>query len=210
MSAKGERRREQIVTAATELLRAGGPGAVSHRAVAARAGASLSATTYYFSGLDDLLTAAGARMVEEWVAHARAVHDVVLHDAVLDDAVLHGSARPTDRDPCPGPLVLADVLADAVLPPGTDEDVRAAYEHLLVAGRVPALTRALATGRHRLDAAVADLLATLDVALPAALVVAVVDGAVVSALSEGRPVRATARSLLVPLLAPSSAPTDLR
>ncbi len=205
MSAKGERRREQVVTAATELLRAGGPGAVSHRAVAARAGASLSATTYYFAGLDDLLAAAGARMVEEWVTHARAVHDVVLHGSVL-----HGSARPTDRDPGAAAQVLADVLADAVLPPGTDEDVRAAYEHLLVAGRVPALTRALATGRHRLDAAVADLLATLDVALPAALVVAVVDGAVVSALSEGRPVRATARSLLAPLLAPSSAPADLR
>ncbi|WP_448062100.1 hypothetical protein [Cellulomonas hominis] len=193
MSAKGQRRREQIVTAATELLRAGGPGAVSHRAAAARAGASLSATTYYFAGLDDLLAAAGARMVEEWVAHARAVHDAELRAP---------GVRAVGR--------AAAVLVDAVLPPGTDEDIRSAYEHLLVAGRVPALTRVLAAGRHRLDAAIADLLATLDVALPAALVVTVVDGAVVSALSEGSPVRATARSLITPLLAPWSAPTDLR
>ena len=52
---KGEARRRQIVEAAAALVREGGPSSVSHRAVARRAGCSLSATTYYFEGLEDLL-----------------------------------------------------------------------------------------------------------------------------------------------------------
>ena len=52
---KGEARRQAIIEAAAALIRESGPSAVSHRAVAQRARCSLSATTYYFNGLDDLL-----------------------------------------------------------------------------------------------------------------------------------------------------------
>ena len=70
--ARGDRRRAELVAAAAGLVREHGPGAVSHRAVAARAGASLSATTYYFADLDELLAAAGAALAADWAAHARA------------------------------------------------------------------------------------------------------------------------------------------
>ncbi|WLP89091.1 hypothetical protein [Gordonia sp. NB41Y] len=50
-------RREQIVIAAAELLCAG-DGKPTHRRVAEHAGVPLGSTTYYFSTLDDLTTAA--------------------------------------------------------------------------------------------------------------------------------------------------------
>lgn len=207
-TAKGDRRREQLGRAAADLVREEGPAALGHRAVAARAGLSLSATTYYFSGLDDLAAAAGSALVAEWVAHAEAVRARVAAGG-------RGAAGPapavpdTDADPDLDP---AAVVVEAVLPPGDDAAVLAHYEQLLAAGRVPALAAALGAGRARLDAVVADLLLDLlpgtspsappgAADLPgAAVVLAVVDGAVVSAVSEGRPVRATARDLVAAVL----------
>lgn len=201
-TAKGDRRREQLGRAAADLVREEGPAALGHRAVAARAGLSLSATTYYFSGLDDLAAAAGSALVAEWVAHAEAVRARVAGGG----RGIAGRARAVpDADPDLDP---AAVVVEAVLPPGDDAAVLAHYEQLLAAGRVPALAAALGAGRARLDAVVADLLLDL---LPgtipgsaghpgAALVLAVVDGAVVSAVSEGRPVRATARDLVAAVL----------
>lgn len=185
-TAKGVRRRAELARAAADLVREDGPAALSHRAVAARAGLSLSATTYYYAGLDDLAAAAGATLVDDWVAHA---------DAVLA-GVRSGRAAggpPSDDDP-------AEVVVRAVLPPGDDAAVRAHYEQLLAAGRVPALAAALGGGRARLDAVLAALLAELRLPVPAAVALAVVDGAVVAAVSEGRPVRGTARDLLLAVL----------
>jgi len=180
-TAKGERRRAELARAAADLVREEGPTALSHRAVAARAGLSLSATTYYYAGLDELAAAAGSALVDDWVAHA---------EAVLS-RVRAGSAP---GDP-------AAVLVEAVLPPGDDATVRAHYEQLLAAGRVPALAAALGGGRARLDAVLTTLLAELRLPAPAAVALGVVDGAVVAAVSEGRPVRATARDLLLAVLA---------
>ncbi len=208
-TAKGDRRREQLARAAADLVREEGPAALGHRAVAARAGLSLSATTYYYSGLDDLAAAAGAALVAEWVAHAKSVRSGVAPGPVAPGP---GTGDPAER---PDP---AAVVVEAVLPPGDDTAVLAHYEQLLAAARVPALAAALGAGRARLDAVVTDLLRDL---LPgpsddppdraagrpgAALVLAVVDGAVVSAASEGRPVRATARDLLAAVL-PTVPPT---
>jgi DNA-binding transcriptional regulator YbjK len=175
---KGEQRRAQIARAATDLVRAQGPAALSHRAVAQRAGVSLSATTYYYGGLDDV---AGSGLVDAWVAHA---------EQVL--AGVPGSTGPADP---------AAVLTEALLPPGDDEAVLAHYQLLLDAGRTPALAAALAEGRQRLDAVLAALLRALHVrAVPPALVLAVLDGAVVTAVSEARPLRPTTRTLLHALL----------
>jgi hypothetical protein len=93
------------------------------------------------------------------------------------------------------------VLVDALLPPGDDAAVLAHYQLLLDAGRAPALAAALGEGRQRLDAVLADLFAALPCpALDPALVLAVLDGAVVTAVSEARPLRPTARTLLTTLL----------
>ena len=50
---------------------------MSHRAVARRAGCSLSATTYYFKGLDDLLYQAGLINIAIWASRAEHVADKV-------------------------------------------------------------------------------------------------------------------------------------
>ncbi|KAE8762200.1 TetR/AcrR family transcriptional regulator [Georgenia thermotolerans] len=214
-SARGARRRQSLVEAAAELVVAEGPAAVTHRAVAERAAASLSATTYYFSGLDDLLGAAGAHLVARWAEQAERVRDEVLESlgsaataAPAGEEVAGeepAGAEPPPEEPAsanepaaPGPqptpeLAVAAVLA-ALLPP--EGQVRGHYQQLLAAGATPAVARAYHAGRSRLDAAIGDVLAATGSRCPAALAVAVVDGAVVSALSEGRDVRKTAADLL--------------
>jgi TetR/AcrR family transcriptional regulator, regulator of biofilm formation and stress response len=53
--ARGEARREAILRATLAIIGERGPDAVTHRAVAERAGLPLSATTYWFASKDDLL-----------------------------------------------------------------------------------------------------------------------------------------------------------
>ncbi|WP_372788502.1 TetR/AcrR family transcriptional regulator [Paraconexibacter sp.] len=55
---RGEARRALILDAALEVIAGEGPGALTHRRVAAAAGLPLAATTYWFSSKDELLTAA--------------------------------------------------------------------------------------------------------------------------------------------------------
>lgn len=178
--AKGARRRDELAHAAAALTLRDGPGALTHRRVAAEAGASLSATTYYFASLDDLAAAAGRALAEEWAAHARA-------------ALAAAPAVTVQQDPA----TAARVLVDAVLPAGDDAQVRSHYEHLVGAGRQPALAAAFAAGRGVVDAVLGELVARVGSPTSAAVTTAVVDGAVVTAVTEQRPVRATARALLV-------------
>ncbi|MBK5248231.1 MAG: TetR family transcriptional regulator [Actinomycetales bacterium] len=190
---KGRRRRDSLAAAAADILLAHGPAALTHRSVAARAGASLSATTYYFADREDLLRAAGERVVTAWATHAEQV-----------------AGATTDRT---GDALAA--VVEAVLPP--DERLRGHYEHLVGAGRSPALAGAYASGRQRLDAAVGRILdgagrpsgpTTPGAGRPSGptpeLVIAVIDGAAVSALSEGRDARALARRLLTVIVSPLS------
>lgn len=67
-TAKGEARRSALLDAVIRVLEEGGPGAVTHRAVAAEAGVPLAAATYYFAGRDDLLESAILRTTDEDVA----------------------------------------------------------------------------------------------------------------------------------------------
>ena len=183
--ARGVARREAIVRAAADLVLREGPAAVTHRVVAARADVPLAATTYYFTGLDDLMSAAGRLIVEGWAAHARGAAERA-----------ETASQRAGSDEVPG------LLVDAVLPPGGEGEVRGFYEHLVGAGRYPALAQAYADGRHQLDTAVGQLLAARGLArVSPALLVAVVDGAAVSALSEGRDVRETAVRLVTDLVA---------
>ncbi len=178
--AKGARRRDELARAAAALTLREGPGALTHRRVAAEAGASLSATTYYFTSLDDLAAAAGGALAAAWAAHARSVLDAAPPASVHDD-----------------PGQAARTLTDAVLPPGDDEQVRSHYEHLLGAGRHAPLAEAFAAGRGVVDDVLTELVRRVGAPTSARVTTAVVDGAVVTALTERRPVRATARALLV-------------
>jgi DNA-binding transcriptional regulator YbjK len=63
---KGERRRSALICAAAELLCHAGFEAVTHRAVAERAGLPLASTTYYFSSLEELIS-----RYERYIACAR-------------------------------------------------------------------------------------------------------------------------------------------
>lgn len=64
-----EQRRQEILDAAMRIVVRDGVRAVRHRAVAAEACVPLSATTYYFKDIDDLLTDAFAQYVERSAAY---------------------------------------------------------------------------------------------------------------------------------------------
>lgn len=178
---KGQRRRQEIVDGAAAILREQGPRGVSHRAVAQRVGCSLSATTYYFSGLDDLLSEAGQVNIARWANRAELV------------------AEAAESDPAPtSEKGVIDSILAATLP--TDEEMLGHYLQLVAAGESPPVRRAYRIGRDRLNAAVTRVLDRLGVPWSADLIIAVVDGACVSALSEGRDVRQTARQRLRTLL----------
>ncbi|GAC58264.1 putative TetR family transcriptional regulator [Gordonia hirsuta DSM 44140 = NBRC 16056] len=63
-SRSGGNRRDQLITAAADLLRTG-DGKITHRMVAERAGVPLGSTTYYFATLDDLMTAGLEHLADE-------------------------------------------------------------------------------------------------------------------------------------------------
>src|SRR5882757_6896650 len=65
-------RREALLRAAIELLGEGGARAVTHRAVAARAGVAAAATTYYFESIHQLMQEALLLHVSERVEQLRA------------------------------------------------------------------------------------------------------------------------------------------
>lgn len=180
-TAKGQRRRQEIVDGAAAILLEQGPRGVSHRAVADRVGCSLSATTYYFSGLDDLLSEAGRVNIARWASRAERAAEAAEANPAPD----------TEHDR------IEAVLA-ATLP--TDEELLGHYLQLVAAGGSPPVRRAYRTGRDRLNAAVSRVLRALEIPWSAEMIIAVVDGASVSALSEGREVRESAADRLRELL----------
>lgn len=169
---KGERRRAALIEAAVELLVEGGFDAVRHRAVAERAGVALASTTYYFSSLDELVTAAvehhgraelanGRRRLAELAIHNRAAE--ARAGLVLD--LLLGPARP-------------DPAADA-------EAVLLRYERLVAIGRRPYLRPLMRTLSAELNEVLSEILlrsGTPVGAVELQRLIALVDGAVVNAL----------------------------
>jgi len=185
-TSKGERRRQELVTAAAALLRAGGFDAVRHRAVAERAGLPLASTTYYFASLDDLVTAAAERTSRDELDEGRAQLAELAEGraarAELVELVLDQLLGPESRD---GGL-------DAVL---------LRYERLVGAGRRPYLAPLMRELRTELDALLAEILRRSGHPMePTALrdLVSLVDGAVMSALIEADPdPRAAGRDVLL-------------
>jgi DNA-binding transcriptional regulator YbjK len=167
---KGERRRQALVEAASELLVEGGFDAVRHRAVAERAGLPLASTTYYFDSLDELITAA----VE---FHGRG--ELTSCRARLVDL----SENLTDDD------VLIELILDLLI--GQDvtdtETMLLRYERLVATGRRPYLRPLMRSLSTELHALIADIFARAgrDIA-PDRIeeLIALVDGSVVNSFIE--------------------------
>lgn len=177
VSDKGGRRRAEIAEAAAAILREEGPAGVSHRTVARRVGCSLSLTTYYYESLDEMLAEAGRINIGLWASRAEAV------------------AEAAESEPPPtGPDAVTALVLRACLPAG--DELLGHYLQLIAAARAIPVTRADRTGRDRLNGALVRVLRQVRSECPPELVIAVVDGAAVSALSEGRDVRDTAAQLL--------------
>jgi DNA-binding transcriptional regulator YbjK len=85
--ARGEERRREVLEAALRVIGTSGIRAATHRAVAAEAGTSLSATTYYFASGEDLLEQAFAHYVDERTGHLAAVLEAAGSAGRLDAAV---------------------------------------------------------------------------------------------------------------------------
>jgi DNA-binding transcriptional regulator YbjK len=185
-TAKGERRRQELVTAAAALLRSGGFDALRHRAVAEGAGLPLASTTYYFASLEDLVTAAVERTSRDELAEGRAQFDALPEEA-LDTPEL------------------AELVLDQLLGPESREGGLAAvllrYERLVGAGRRPYLAPLMRELRAELDALLAEILKRSARPLdetPLRDLVSLVDGAVISALIEAAPdPRAAGREVLL-------------
>lgn len=102
------RRVQQILAAAVKVFGAGGPTAVTHRAVAAEAGVSPGLTTYYFKDREDLLHQALVYAFEVEAARLRGI--VAAHEGPLslDESVELLSAMFFDK-------TIADPLYDITL-----------------------------------------------------------------------------------------------
>lgn len=166
-TAKGDRRRAALVRAAADLLLDGGLEAVSHRAVAGRAGVPLGATTYYFADLTELRRAA---------VEALADADVARMSAAVE-------ALPARRR---GAAAVARLIA-ALLTPDEYGALVAWYERYVLAAREPLF----AAAAQRTNAAARESVAAvldhsgLATDVPPHVVLAVVDGAVLGALADG-------------------------
>ncbi|HEX8869395.1 MAG TPA: TetR family transcriptional regulator [Lentzea sp.] len=170
---KGERRRQALVEAASELLVEGGFDAVRHRAVAERAGLPLASTTYYFDSLDELITAAVEFHGRTELASCRA-RLTELAGELSDEDVLIG-------------LILDLLVGQDV----TDtETMLLRYERLVATGRRPylrPLMQLLSTELHRL---IADIFTRSGRDITADRVeelIALVDGTMVNAFIELKP-----------------------
>ena len=170
---RGVARRDAILQAAVELIGEQGPDALTHRAVAERAGVSLSATTYWFSSKDEIFRQAVALAAGEEVAR-------------LERLVLELAPRNLT------PVVWARELSAALA-----ADVRsnpaqpvAMYEFVLEASREPTLRDEVARWeRAHLRLAEAGLRAvgSADPETDAHIVVAVVSGLMLGLLANPNP-----------------------
>jgi DNA-binding transcriptional regulator YbjK len=179
-SSKGERRRDALLEAAADLLVEQGIGALTHRAVAARAGLPLAATTYYFASRDELTLLALQRAAARWVASSVALAEALparLSRARAAEVVLSVVTAGAGRD---GLFVL--------------------YERYLEAARTGLLRPVIGELDDQVVALLREVLARARLAgdeATARLVLATTDGLLLHALASGEqdPVRAAAAPL---------------
>ncbi|MEJ7634196.1 TetR family transcriptional regulator [Aeromicrobium sp.] len=110
-------RRDELLAAAIELFAEGGSRAITHRAVAARAGLPSATTTYYFESIDELIREALGSHIDQWTRDLEALSAVDLDIEVsLDDASQFISHIFSARGPEVAALELAIFLAAARAP----------------------------------------------------------------------------------------------
>ena len=156
---RSRRRREVIVRATIELIAEGGPKAVTHRAVSARAGLPPASAGYYFKTVDDLVDAALRQFAAQRVRDLTAMFDAAVEGAV-------------------DLLQIAERIATALVH-GSTRDGLAQYEVYLEAARNPRLRDAVDSSMAIFEQMAADRLQTLGIRSPrqaAKAFVAVADG----------------------------------
>ena len=167
---RGELRRARILDAAVEVIADHGLEGVTHRAVAAAAGVPLSATSYFFSSLDELIGAAVTRIADGILRSA---------DALIADAV----------DPH-----LADDYVDrlvGVVTAPAGRQLLVQFEAYLGATRRPDLVEPVIRLVDAYERAAATVLRSLGAAEPeraARHLVAVLDGFALQRIARPRPV----------------------
>lgn len=171
---RGAHRRQQLVDAATVILETDGFDRISHRAVAARAGLPLAATTYYFHSLDELVEAATRQLGGTYLERAQALVDSLPPAPRAPEEVAH--------------LVVALVAGDAER---TDPArLLTFYERYVQAGRHPRLRPVARSWTVTLGQMVGVVLTRYgyptDGELPR-LVVAMIDGLLLDTLIDGDP-----------------------
>ena len=169
---RSRRRRELIVRATIELISEGGPKAVTHRAVSARAGLPPASAGYYFKTVDGLVDAALRQFAEQRVQELTALFD----EAVEGAADL---------------LQIAERIATALVRSATRQGL-AQYEVYLEAARNPALRDAVDSSMARFERMAADRLHALGIRSPkqaAKAFVAVADGFALHRLAAPLPLK---------------------
>lgn len=177
-SLKAQITRASLVLAAASLLREEGPSAVTYRRVAKCANAASSSVGYYFDSTTQLLHEAGQHNISMWSQRA---------EKAADEAEMLSSEE--CRKHCVELLVKACLPSKPTVP-------AAHYAQLIAASESPAVTKAYREGRKSLDAAVNRILNHAKVSFPPQLVITIVDGAAVAAISEGYDVHEKAAELL--------------
>lgn len=180
---RGEARRALILDAALEVIADHGLEGVTHRAVAKAAGVPLSATSYFFTSMDDLIGAAVTR-----------VGDTVLAD--VGSLVADASASPGRLEE------YVDRLVDIVGSP-RDRQIRVQFEAYLGTTRRPDLVEPVRRIVEAYEQAAATVLAALGAEDPERAgrhLVAVLDGFALQRMAHPRPddaelLRAAVRSV---------------
>jgi TetR/AcrR family transcriptional regulator, regulator of biofilm formation and stress response len=170
---RGTARRDAILHAAVALIGEQGPDALTHRAVAERAGVSLSATTYWFSSKEEIFREAVALAAREEVDR--------LERLVLDLAPRRVEPAAWAREL--SAALAADVRQNPARPV-------AMYEFVLEASRQPELRDEVArweTAHLRLAEAGLRAVGTADPETDAHIVVAVVSGLMLGLLANPNP-----------------------
>ena len=168
--ARAEETRRNVLDATLRVLARVGPHGVTHRAVAAEAGASVRAATYYFASRDELLQEALAHYTRGAIERFRLI------EQALESA---GSISVNDAADALAAIVLADVVGDRV-------GLIAEYELALEAARAPALERTYREFQAALEAMLATHARALGAAEPkvaARLVLATLRGLEIEALA---------------------------
>lgn len=186
---RGEQKRREVLQAAIRLLAREGPRGVTHRAVAAEAGTSLRATTYYFASRDELLVEALRHYAHTAIERFDAIRTPVSLD--VDDPVEAAADLLAST-------VMSDVLEDRA-------GLVAEYELVLEIGRRPDLEGAYRAWQNRLESMLegyAEMLGSRAPARDARIVLATLRGLEIEALARPSepPRREDLRGLFVTLL----------